>query len=166
MDKIQKSTIIFSAAIIVLAAFSIWQQVEISQIKNAQPGALGAAVSAQKQQPYSQLEAVKNDLLKVKNISGTVVSSSGSEIVVKTKLVDFLALDKFDFKASLTLPSIDKNLTVKITNSSIVRGGKPVAGVSVGIQTKEPIYSSGTLTAVSVDVLVPPTSAGAPQPIN
>lgn len=158
--KIQKSNLILSIAIIALAIFVVWQQQQISQIRAAQKVLVSDASPEQKSPDISQAQSIKNSLLAMKIISGTIVSSNSSEVVVKTSLVIISAVDKFDFKKPQALPSVEKDLTIAITKDTVVSGDKLATGSSVVIYTREPVYGGGLLTAVSINVLVPPKTGG------
>ncbi|MDO8522106.1 MAG: hypothetical protein Q7S08_02345 [bacterium] len=163
-NNIQKSTVVFSLAIIALALFVVWQQQEISQIRNGQISKTSSEkeVASQNQPAFNQAQAIKDSLLATRTISGTVVSSTASEVVIKTSLVNLSALDTFDFKKSQTLPASVRNLTATITKDTVVSGGTLVVGGLVSIQTKEPVYGGGALTAVSINISVPSKALGVP----
>lgn len=154
--NIHKSIIILSIVVIALVVFAVWQQQQISQIRNAQTISGSNTNSAQQSPVFNQAQSIKNSLLATKTVSGTVVSSNSSEVVIKTALVILSAVDTFDFKKPQALPTAEKNLTIAITKDTAV-SGKIIAGVAVAIQTKEPVYGGEALTAVSVDVFAPPT---------
>lgn len=146
----QKSTVVLIAVVIALAALVVWQQYQISQIRNEQ-----SAAETDTGQTFDQAKAVRDSLLETKTVSGVIVSSTASQVVITAKLVDLAALNTFDFAKSQTLPASEKNLTIKITKDTAI-SGKPAAGSAVTVQTKEPVYEGGALTAISINVSVPP----------
>ena len=162
MQNFQKSTVIFSAAIIALAVIALWQQQQINQIRNTQgvstPNTKSAQVPA-----FNQAQAIKESLMAPRTVSGTVVSATSNQVVIKTSPVNLSALATFDFKKSQTLPASDKTLTINIPSGTAV-SGKPVVGGAVTVQTKESVYGGGTLTAGSIVVPVAPTKPVALPP--
>lgn len=160
----QKSTVVVYVVIVALVVMVVWQQQQIGQIRNGQTGIgtiSNTGMASQNQPAFNRIKAIKDSLLTTRTVSGAVVSSTASAVVVKANLVNLTALDTFDFKVSQVLPFLSKNLTISITKNTTV-SGKLVAGVAVSVQTKEPVYGGGALTAVSISALVPPKATAVP----
>jgi len=162
-NNIQKGTVILSVAVIALAGFSFWQQQEINQLINKQTVSVSSGTNSvqtgvAQEQSFNQAQLIRVNLLASKIISGIVVSANSTDVVITAALVDLSALDTFDFTKSQPLPTLNKNLTVKITKDTTVSGSTFVAGGLVTIQTKEPVYGGGVLTAISVNMSAPQKS--------
>jgi hypothetical protein len=147
-DKFRIISVVLSLVVVALVILVVWQQRKISRLEG------GQAFFAAKTSSFDQTKAINDSLSATKAIIGTVVSSTASQIVIKTSLVDLNALATFDFKKSQTLPTTDKNLTIKITKDTTI-SGQIADGGSVTVQTKESVYGDGDLTAISINTSAP-----------